>query len=117
MADDLNTPVLISHLFEAVKLIGNIETGSEKIDEKGKTELKALFQNFVVEIMGLIPEIDSADADKPDRLKAVVDLLLEIRLQSKNNKDWATSDLIRDKLKEIGIIVRDKKDGFDWELE
>ena len=117
LEDDLNTPVLISHLFEAVKFIGNVENGSESINEDGKAELKSLFQTFVVDILGLIPEIETTDTDKPDRLKSVVDLLLEIRLNSKKNKDWETSDLIRDKLKEAGIVVRDKKDGFDWELE
>jgi cysteinyl-tRNA synthetase len=115
--DDLNTPILISHLFDAVKLIGNIETGSESINEIDKTALKKLFQDFAIEILGLIPEEEAAGETSGDRLKTVVDLLLDVRLNSKNNKDWATSDLIRDKLKEAGIIVRDKKDGYDWELE
>ncbi|MDA3909882.1 MAG: cysteine--tRNA ligase [Bacteroidales bacterium] len=115
--DDLNTPILISHLFDAVKLIGNIETGSESINETDKSALKKLFQDFAIEILGLIPEEEAAGESSGDRLKSVVDLLLDVRLNSKNNKDWATSDLIRDKLKEAGIIVRDKKDGYDWELE
>jgi cysteinyl-tRNA synthetase len=67
--------------------------------------------------MGLVLEMETSKDESADRLKSVVDLLLEIRMNSKNNKDWATSDLIRDKLKDTGIIVRDKKDGFDWELE
>lgn len=115
--DDLNTPILISHLFDAVKLIGNIETGSESINENDKVALKQVFQDFAIEILGLVPEEEAAGETSGERLKSVVDLLLDVRLNSKNNKDWATSDLIRDKLKEAGIIVRDKKDGYDWELE
>ncbi|MEA1874268.1 MAG: cysteine--tRNA ligase [Bacteroidota bacterium] len=115
--DDLNTPILISHLFDTVKLIGNIETGSESIDENDKVALKQIFQDFAIEILGLVPEEESAGETSGERLKSVVDLLLDLRLDSKNNKDWATSDLIRDKLKETGIIVKDKKDGYDWEIE
>jgi cysteinyl-tRNA synthetase len=115
--DDLNTPILISHLFDAVKLIGNIETGSESINENDKVALKQVFQDFAIEILGLVPEEEAAGESSGERLKSVVDLLLDVRLNSKNNKDWATSDLIRDKLKEAGIVVRDKKDGYDWELE
>lgn len=117
LEDDMNTPILISHLFDAVKLIGNIENGSESIDEENKAGLKQLFHDFVIEILGLVPEEEAAGDNSADRLKSVVDLLLDIRMNSKKNKDWATSDLIRDKLKEAGILVRDKKDGYDWELE
>jgi cysteinyl-tRNA synthetase len=115
--DDLNTPILISHLFDAVKVIGNIETGSESINENDKVALKQVFQDFAIEILGLVPEEEAAGEASGERLKSVVDLLLDVRLNSKNNKDWATSDLIRDKLKDAGIVVRDKKDGYDWELE
>jgi len=115
--DDMNTPILISHLFDAVKLIGNIETGSESINENDKVALKQVFQDFAIEILGLVPEEEAAGETSGERLKSVVDLLLDVRMNSKNNKDWATSDLIRDKLKDAGIVVRDKKDGYDWELE
>lgn len=116
LADDMNTPVVISHLFEAATLIGNIQNGSDRISEGDKGKLKAIFDIFASDILGLELKEEGSSSNS-DTLKPVVDLLLEIRLQSKKNKDFATSDKIRDELKKAGILVRDRKDGFDWEVE
>jgi cysteinyl-tRNA synthetase len=115
LADDLNTPIVISHLFEAANLIGNIENGSERISENDKATLKNTIETYATDILGLMPEEDGQG--QSDKLKPVVDLLLDIRMESKKNKDFATADKIRDELKAAGIIVRDRKDGYDWEVE
>jgi cysteinyl-tRNA synthetase len=117
LEDDLNTPILISHLFDLAKLIGNIENGSETISEHDKREIKSLFDTYLIEILGLLPETEAKESGNMETLNSVMELVLDIRLKSKQNKDWETSDLIRDRLKAAGITVRDKKDSSDWELE
>ncbi|MFO7791324.1 MAG: cysteine--tRNA ligase [Bacteroidota bacterium] len=116
LADDLNTPVVISHLFEAANLIGNIQNGSECISEDDKKALKTIFHTYASDILGLKLD-EKTNEGSSGTLKHVVDLLLDIRLQSKKNKDFATADKIRDQLKASGIVVRDRKDGYDWEIE
>nr|MDA3819424.1 cysteine--tRNA ligase [Candidatus Delongbacteria bacterium] len=116
LADDLNTPIMIAHLFDAANLIGNIQNGNEQISGTGKTALKETFETYAADILGL--DFEEKEQNKTqDKLKPVVDLLLDIRLQSKKNKDFATADKIRDELKASGIVVRDRKDGYDWEIE
>ncbi|MEA3447640.1 MAG: cysteine--tRNA ligase [Bacteroidota bacterium] len=116
LADDLNTPIVIAHLFDAANLIGNIQNGKEQISGTGKLALKETFETYAAGILGL--DFEEKEQNKTqDKLKPVVDLLLDIRLQSKKNKDFATADKIRDELKASGIVVRDRKDGYDWEIE
>ncbi|MCX6322338.1 MAG: cysteine--tRNA ligase [Bacteroidia bacterium] len=113
--DDLNSPILLSHLFEGVKFINSVVDGSEKIDDPGLEALKDLFNTFVFEILGLKDETTGKGDEKltGELMKIIVDL----RQDSKNNKDWATSDKIRTNLKNAGIELKDLKDGVDWERE
>ncbi|MDD2635884.1 MAG: cysteine--tRNA ligase [Bacteroidales bacterium] len=115
MNDDLNSPILIAHLFDAIKTINNIETGNDTIDEENLTLLKQTFNLFIFDILGLKSEQQTVSAND-EILNEVVDLVLNLRLQAKTNKDYATSDFIRDELTKIGVTVKDKKDGFDWEI-
>jgi cysteinyl-tRNA synthetase len=113
--DDLNTPVLFAHLFDGVKYINSIAAGTESITANDLQELKKLYHDFVYEIAGLKNEnISSSGKNKLDE---VLTLLLNIRMEAKKNKDFATADKIRDQLKDMGIIVKDTKDGFEWEIE
>ena len=81
--------------------------------------MKKLFNTFLVEILGIRTEIvagtGSGDALRP--FEDAVDLLLQIRSEAKSKKDWATSDLIRNRLSEIGFNIKDTKDGFEWSLK
>ncbi|MDD4149771.1 MAG: cysteine--tRNA ligase [Bacteroidales bacterium] len=115
MSDDLNSPILIAHLFDALRVINNIEVGNETIDEENLTILQETFNLFMFDILGLQKE-DQASSANDEVLSGVVDLVLNLRLQAKTNKDYATSDFIRDELTKIGVTVKDKKDGFDWEI-
>ncbi|MDR3268784.1 MAG: cysteine--tRNA ligase [Tannerella sp.] len=114
MCDDLNTPVVISHLFDASKAINTVADGKGTISAGDLEELTATFQCFMVDILGLRKEA-VAGTDNEAYQKAV-DLLLNIRLQAKQNKDWATSDRIRNELTTYGFTVKDTKDGFEWGL-
>jgi cysteinyl-tRNA synthetase len=109
--DDLNSPILIAHLFEAVRFIHLIKEGKEKIDAPGLEQLTNLFQTFVYDILGLREE----HSDSSKLTSELVDMILTLRLEAKKNKDFATADKIRDELTQKGITIKDTKDGFEWE--
>lgn len=112
IADDLNTPVLIANLFEGVKWINAVNDGAEKISENDLAMLKnEVFHPFVYQVLGL-KEVSAADDNLSPKL---IDLILTIRLEAKKNKNFEISDRIRDQLEALGVLVKDKKDGFEWE--
>jgi cysteinyl-tRNA synthetase len=113
--DDLNSPILIAYLFEGVKYINSVVNGSEKIDNHGLESLKDLFNTFMFEILGLKDENTGAVNEnlEGELLKIIIDL----RQTAKINKDFHTSDKIRNELKNAGIILKDLKDGAEWEKE
>ncbi len=113
--DDLNSPILLANLFEGVRLINLIADGTEKIDEPGLESLKSLFNTFVFDILGLKDEASAAGDEKltGELMKIIIDL----RQEAKNNKNWSASDKIRNELKDAGIILKDLKEGADWERE
>lgn len=118
--DDLNTPMVIAALFEACRIVNQINDGHAKATEADIKALQKLFDTFLVEILGIVPDITSSDAAGATALKPfedAVDLLLSIRSEAKRNKDWTTSDLIRNRLSEIGFDVKDTKDGWEWSLK
>lgn len=120
--DDFNTPMVIAALFDACRIINLIKDGKEHASQTDIDALRNLMDTFMIEILGIRPEGvtaenagDSATAAKP--FEDAVDLLLEIRSEAKRNKDWTTSDLIRNRLSEIGFDVKDTKDGWEWSLK
>ena len=113
MCDDLNTPIVISHLFEASKAINTVADGKGTISEADLAELKEVFKLFIEDILGLQTESGSGSNEA---YKKAIDLLLEMRLEAKRNKDWATSDKIRNELTALGFNIKDTKDGFEWSL-
>jgi len=114
MCDDLNTPIVISHLFDSLRAINLIHDGKETISEVDLEELKAVFSMFVEDILGL--KVESGDSVGNEAYKKAIDLLLNMRLEAKQNKDWATSDKIRNELTALGFEIKDTKDGFEWKL-
>ena len=114
MDDDLNSPMVISELFDCVRTINQIYDGKQTISAADLAELRRVVDLFVFDILGMR---DDLAGDNSQMLSSVVDMILNIRMEAKNAKDWATSDKIRDGLAAIGIKVKDRKDGFDWEAE
>lgn len=112
MSDDLNTPIVIAHLFDGVRMINLINDGKEAISVDDLSKLTSLFKTFIFDILGLKEEEGAGN----ELLGEVIDMLLNIRQEAKAKKEWATSDRIRDELTRLGITVKDRKDGFDWEL-
>ncbi len=117
MDDDLNTPIVISHLFDASRTINSIKDGKDTISEADLKELQDVFQLFVFDLLGLKDEARSgADNGSVEAFSKAVDLLLSIRQQAKANKDWATSDKIRNELTAMGFEIKDTKEGAEWKL-
>ena len=116
MDDDMNTPVVIANLFDALRLVNQVKDGHAKATQADIDELKWVFDTFLVDILGVRTEMagDSAEAIKP--FEGAVDLLLDVRSKAKAAKDWSTSDLIRDRLAALGFTVKDTKDGAEWSL-
>lgn len=114
MNDDFNTPVLISHLFDGLRLINLINDGREQISAIDLDELKSLFQVFVFEILGLKEE---SKGHQDELVNDLIESLLRIREKAREQKDWATSDMIRDELVRMKIVVKDTKDGVEWKRE
>lgn len=113
LCDDLNTPIAIAELFDIVKIINQIDSGEESITSEELILLKKDVDIIVFNILGLKSEVKS---DNIEILSNVINLILDMRVIAKENKDWATSDRIRDSLTTLGIKIKDKKDGSDWEL-
>lgn len=112
--DDFNTPILISVLFDAVKTINSINDGKETITKKDLNKLQIFFNDFIFNVLGFAEEEVNTNSDLSSDL---IEMLLNIRLKAKANKDFATSDLIRDQLASLGVIVKDKKDSYEWEVK
>jgi cysteinyl-tRNA synthetase len=113
--DDLNSPVLLSYLFEGVRFINSALDGTEKIDAANLESLKELFDTFVFDILGLKDENYGAGDDKlADELMKII---IDLRQSAKNNKDWSASDKIRNELKNAGVVLKDLKEGAEWERE
>ncbi|WP_435052541.1 cysteine--tRNA ligase [Muribaculum intestinale] len=117
--DDLNTPIVIATLFDACRIINQAKDGAVTLTASDIDELKDVFCIFLVDILGIRTEMVEG-ASQPDAMKPfeqAVDLLLEVRAQAKAAKDWATSDLIRDRLAQAGFDIKDTKQGAEWSLK
>jgi cysteinyl-tRNA synthetase len=109
MNDDFNSPVLIAELFEASRIINSVHDGKLKIDTANLQLLKELMNTFVFDILGLKNE----QADNDD-LPKILNLIVTLRSEAKQNQDYATSDKIRDGLQKIGFQLKDSKEGTNW---
>jgi len=109
MNDDFNSPVLIAELFEASRIINSVHDGKMKLDSRNLALLKNLMQHFVLDILGLKNEM-AADDDLPK----VMDMIVNLRSEAKQGRDYATSDKIRDGLQQIGFQLKDSKEGTTW---
>ena len=114
MNDDFNTPILIAHLFDAVKHINLIKEGDETITEADKTLLLSTMNSFVYDVLGI--ENQSMGQNDSNALNGVMELLIELRNEARANKDFATSDKIRDELTTLGIQLKDGKDGTTFSI-
>jgi cysteinyl-tRNA synthetase len=113
--DDMNSPVLLSNLFDAVKYINSVADGNENIDQSGLESLKELFRVFIFDILGLKDETKGKEDEQLTR--ELINIIVDLRQDAKKRKEWEASDRIRQTLKNLGIILKDQKDGATWERE
>ena len=111
MNDDFNTPILVSHLFEAVKVINQIKEGKASLSSEDLETLKTTMNSFVFDVLGLMNE---AAHNNSEKINGVVELLIKLRKEARENKNWALSDQIRDELIALGIQLKDGKEGTTY---
>ena len=116
MNDDLATPQVISHLFEACSVVNKLIDHKATICADCLQELKDTMHLFTFDILGLRNDKGANNDAREEAFGKVVDMVLDLRSQAKANKDWATSDKIRDELAAAGFEVKDTKDGVTWKL-
>ena len=114
MDDDFNTPILIAHLFDGVRIINSVKDGKESLTASDLSKMQILFSDFVTDILGLISAKESGENDLTDE---VMELVLKLRGNAKKNKDFSTADLIRDELDKAGIQIKDSREGSSWEIK
>jgi cysteinyl-tRNA synthetase len=114
MNDDFNTPILLSHLFECARIINSTNDKKETLTQTDIELLKKIYKDFIVDVLGLKREEESGKST--EALNKVMQLLIDIRKKVKDNKDYATSDEIRNRLQESGIQIKDGKEGTSWSI-
>ena len=117
MDDDMNTPVVISYLFDASRIINGASAGEIKLSKEDIAKLRHLFDVFLIDLLGMNVGNENDNSNSSKAYEGAMDLLMEIRKNAKAQKDWATSDLIRNKLTELGFDIKDTKNGVEWSVK
>ena len=117
LCDDLNTPIALSYIFDAVRIINTAKDRKVTLDKSDLQALVDLFDNIVFGVLGLRDDEGSEGGRLTGTIDGLVNMVLEQRKAAKAAKDWATSDRIRDDLKALGIQIKDTKEGTEWTLE
>ncbi len=113
--DDLNTPIALAHLFDGVKMINSIIAGKASITAEALSDLKSLYHTIVFDILGFNKTEDNSQVK--DLSDDLMQFILQIRQEAKNNKDWGTADKIRDEMKKLGITIKDGQNGAEWTVD
>jgi cysteinyl-tRNA synthetase len=116
MNDDFNSPLLIAQLFDAVKFINAVNNQTETISTADLSQLQAKMTVFINDVLGLILHQEETDNKINTALEGSVNLLIDIRKKARDNKDFATSDAIRDQLLALGVQLKDGKDGTTFSV-
>jgi cysteinyl-tRNA synthetase len=114
MNDDFNTPIVLAHLFDLARIINTVNDKKETLSSEDISWLKNLFQTYLFEILGIEEEKQSGDSHLVDYLMQTI---LHVRQEAKKNKDYSTSDKIRDELDKLNIQIKDTKEGAKWEFK
>ena len=114
MDDDFNSPMLIAHLFEGVRIINSALDKKETLTATDLVTLKKIMHTFIFEVLGLIDETKQIAGSGV--IEGLMRLIIDIRQSARDSKDWSTSDKIRDALKEAGVTLKDTKEGVEWRL-
>ena len=110
ICDDFNAPILIATLFDGLKIIHALNEGKDMLNEADLNRFNAAWKEFIIEVLG----IEAPKREENQRLSNVMDMVINLRQQAREQKDWTTSDMIRDGLAKAGIQIKDSKDGTNW---
>ena len=116
MNDDFNSPILIAKLFEAVKFINTVKENKLSLSPTDRAELASVMHTFIFDVLGLV-EPGVAEDTQTDQLSGVMELLIKLRAEARANRDFAMSDTIRDELQNIGITLKDGREGTTFVLD
>ena len=116
LCDDMNTPISLSHIFDAVRIINTAKDGQMKLSANDLDTLVQIFNDIVFGVLGLCDEGAAGD-EGGAIIDGLMSMVLKSRAEAKASKDWTTSDYIRDSLKALGISVKDTKDGVEWTID
>jgi cysteinyl-tRNA synthetase len=114
MEDDMNTALLIGHLLSGTTQINKLVEGSETITAENLEKLKILYQSWVSSVLGL--DLSEASGVANEITGDLIEMILQLRSDAKSNRDFETADRIRNELTDLGITIKDRKDGADWEI-
>ena len=114
MNDDFNTSILLANLFEAVRIINTVNDGKETITESDLNLLREVMHDFVIDVLGLKDDIRESAGDTTEGL---MQLIIKMRAEARAKKDFATSDLVRDELAKLNIVLKDSKEETGWEIK
>ena len=114
LRDDLNTPIAIANLFDLVRIINQAKDKTVKLNAADLEDLRTFFKDVVTDILGLLDE--QQESGSVEIIGDLLDMILDVRKEAKANKDYATSDKIRNRLAEIGISIKDTKEGTEWTM-
>ena len=114
--DDLNTPKVVAELFDAARVINTAKNGDQPLTEKQISDLRQLFDTFLYGVLGMRVANAGMSSQHQEAFDGAMDLLLDLRQQAKDRKDWTVSDEIRDRLTALGFVVKDTKDGAEWSI-
>ena len=115
LCDDLNTPIALSVLFDAVRIVNSVKDKTLSLNEADLQTLRTLFDEVLHDVLGL--EDEAAEAGSGKLVDGLIGMIVDVRKQAKAARDWATSDHIRDELKALGVQIKDTKDGCEWTIE
>jgi cysteinyl-tRNA synthetase len=114
MDDDFNTPILIAHLFDGVRIINSVKDGKESLNATDLEKMKSIFNTFITDILGFVSDKESSGNDLTNE---VMEVVLKLRENAKTNKDFDCADLIREELNKLNIQVKDGRNGSSWEIK
>jgi cysteinyl-tRNA synthetase len=115
MNDDLSTPQVIATLFDAVRIVNSVVAGNESINAADLQLLQSLFSDYMKDVLGLMPEDGAATGKSIE--PGLIEMILDIRREAREQKDWARSDQLRDQLAALGVVVKDSKEGVSWTVK
>ncbi|EKF55249.1 cysteinyl-tRNA ligase [Galbibacter marinus] len=116
MNDDFNSPILIAHLFEAVKQVNLIKDKKAQITQDDLNLLQKTMKGFIFDVLGLVDESIAQDSST-ERLNGTIELLIQLRAEARANRDFSTSDKIRDELAALGVALKDAKEGTTFDFQ